>query len=120
MAKCFSGLLRILFSNNVYVKVAIDPLLNDFRSDSVVFFLFPSLSSCSRVSSRSIYYILNFFFLKYGLNKVSPLRLIIKAAENFSFAFAVIVFVSYFADLDDLKEGKNVILTLVHILDLII
>ena len=71
-------------------------------------FLFSSSwSSCGRVSSRSIHYIPDFFFLKHSLSKVGLLRPILKVAELLSLALAVVILVSYFADLDDLGERKK-------------
>lgn len=107
MAEYLLGPLRVFFSNNVDVKVTIDPLLDDFKSDSIVFFFFPSLSICDRVSLRSIYYIPDLFFLKYDLSKVSTLRPILEVAELFSFVLMLVILVSYFADFDNLKEGKK-------------
>ena len=119
LTESFLGPLRVSFSNDVDVKVTVDPLHNDFRSNSIVLLLFPSLSSCNGVSSRSIYYIPDLFILEYCLNKVGSLKLVLKTAELLSFVFAVVILVSYLADLDDLEEDKNVILVPVHTPDLI-
>lgn len=112
----FSRISERFFSNDIDVKVAVDPLLDDFGSNSIVFLLFPSLSSCGRVSSRFIYYIPDLFYLKHGLNKVGLLRPIFKVAELFFLALAIVVL---FTHLTDLKKGKNVILAPVHTSDLI-
>ena len=117
--ECLSGPLRIFFSNNVDVKVTVDPLLDDFKSDRIVFLLFPSLSSYGGVSSKSIHYIIDIFFLEHYLGKVGSLRSILKVVELLSLALAIVVLISHFANLNDLEEGKNVILASVHTPDLI-
>ena len=71
------------------------------------FFFFPSLNSCDKVSSRFIYYILDFFFLEYGLSKVDSLRIILEVVELLSLILVIVVLISHFADLDDLEEGKK-------------
>lgn len=104
LAKYLPKLLRVFFSYDVNVEVCIDLLLDDFWSDSVVFLLFPSLSGYGEISSRSIYYIADFFFLKHNLSKVSSLRLILKAMELFTLALAIIIIVNHLDDLDyDIK-----------------
>ena len=110
------GSLGVSFSNDVNVKINVYPLLNNFRSNSIVLLFFPSINSCDGVSLRSIHYISDLFFLKHCLGKVGPLRPVLKAAELFSLALAVVIFVSH---LDDLVEGKNIILVSVHTPDLI-
>ncbi len=95
----------VSFSNDVDIEVGVDPLLDDFGSNSVILLLLPSLSSCSRISTRSIYYILDLFFLEHGLSKIGPLRPILKAAELLSLPLAVVVFVHHFDD--DLEEDEK-------------
>ena len=120
LTKCLLGPLRIFFSYDINIKITVDPLLDDFRSNNIVFLFFPSLSSCVEISLRFIHYIPNLFLLKNYLGKVDPLRPVLKAVELLSLAFAIIVRVSDFADLDDLVEGKNVIFARMHTPDLII
>lgn len=120
LAKHLLKSLRVLFSNDINVKVAIDHPFDNFKSNSIIFLFFPSLSSCDGVSLRSIQYILDLFFLKHGLNKISSLRPILKVVELLSFTFAVIILIGHLVNLDDSKEGKNVIFIPVHIPDLII
>ena len=86
----------VSFSDNVDVKVGIDPLLDNFGSNSVVLLLFSSLGSCSRISTRPIYYIPDLLLLEHGLGKIGPLRPIFKATELLSLALAVVVFVRHF------------------------
>lgn len=99
--------MRVSFSNNVDVKVTINPLFDDLKSDNIIFLLFSSLDNCGGISLRSIDYIPELFFLKYSLNKVGPLRPVVKVMGFFFFTFTVVVFVCYF---DNLKEDKNIIL----------
>lgn len=106
----------VFFSNDIDVKVTIDPLLNDFRNDSIIFFLFPSLSSYGKISIRSFYYIPDFFLFKYGLYKVGPLRAILELIEFFSLFLTIVILINHF---NDLEKGKNVILMPVHTPDLI-
>ena len=120
LTECLPESLGVSFSKDVDVMVTVDPLLDDFRSNSVVFFLFPSISSCNEVSSRSIDYILDLFFLEHRLCKIDPFRPVLKAVELISLALAVLVVFSYLTDLDDLVEGKNIILAPVYISHLII
>lgn len=110
LANLLLGSLRVFFSNNVDIKFAVDLLLDDLKRDSIVFLFFPSLSGNSEVSSRSIHYISDLFFFKHDLSKVGLLRPIFKATELLSFALTIVGLISHFADLDDLEEGKNVIL----------
>ena len=117
--ECLPGPPRVFFSNDVNIKVTVDFLLDNFRNDNVVFFLFPSLSSYGGVSSKSIHYIPDFFLFEYCLDKVSLLRLVLKVAEFLSFTLTNVIFVNHLANLDDLEKGKNVILVPVHIPDLI-
>lgn len=101
MTEYYSVLLRIFFSNDVDSKINIDPLLHDYRSNSVVLFI-PDL-----------------FFFEYHLRKVGPLRPVLKAAELLSLALAVAVLVNHLTDLNDLEKDENIILALVYTPDLI-
>ena len=83
----------VSFSNNVDVEVGIDPLFDNFGSNSVVFLLFSSLGSCSRISIRPIYFIPDLLFLEHGLGKIGLLRPIFEAMELLSLALAIVVFV---------------------------
>lgn len=94
-----------MFSNNIDIEVGVDLLLDDFGSNSIVFFLLLNLGSYSKISTRPIYYILDLFFLKHGLGKIGPLRPILEAKELLSFALAVNVFVCHFDD--DLEKGEK-------------
>ena len=107
LAECFPGPLRVSFFNDIDVKVVVDLLIYDFRIDSVVFFFSPSLSNCGRVSLRSIHYIPDFFFFKYGLSKVGPLRPIFEVIELLSLFLTIVILVSHLADLDNLGKGKK-------------
>ena len=95
------------FSNNIDKKVTINPLVDCFRSNSIVFLLFPSLNNYSRIITKPIYNILNLFILEHGLHKLNPLRPILEAVKLLSFTLIVVIFVCHFAEL---KEDKNVIL----------
>ena len=90
-----------MLSDNIDIEVGIDPLLNNFGSDSVVFFFFPSLGSCIKISIESIYYISDLLLLEHGLGKIGPLRPIFKITELLSLAIAVVVFVRH------LEGGKK-------------
>ena len=103
--RCFLGSLGVFFSNNVEIEVTIDPLLDDFWSDSIVLIFFSSLSGCGEISSRSVAYIPDLFFLKYSLIKVSLLKSIFKAMELLSLAFAVVIIVSH---LNNLKRRYKI------------
>ena len=43
------------FSNNIYIKIAANPLFNDFGDNSIVFLLFSNLRGGSRLSLKVIY-----------------------------------------------------------------
>ena len=113
------GSLGVFFSNDVDIKVTVDPLLDDFRSDSVILLLFPSLSSCDGVSSKSIHYISDLFLLEHCLGKVGSLKPVLKAAELLFHILAVVVFVSHLTDFNNLVKDKNIILVSMHTSDLI-
>ena len=57
------------------------------------------------MSMGLIYYIPDFFFLKYGLHKIGLLRSIFDVIELLSLSFTVIVFVHHFDD--DLEENEK-------------
>ena len=118
--ECLPEPVRVFFSNDVDVNIAVDSLLDDFKNDSIMLLLFLSLSSYDGVSLRYIHYIPDLFFLKHDLCKLGLLKLILKAAEFLSFDLVGVILVSHFTDLNNLEENNNIILTLVHTPDLII
>ena len=85
----------VSFSNNVDVEVGIDPLFDNFGSDSVVLLLFPSLGSYSKISTRPVYYIPDLLLFEHDLSKIGLLRPIFKVIELFSLALAIVVFVRH-------------------------
>lgn len=93
----------VFFFNNFDIRITIDPLLNNFRSDSIDLILFSSLSCCDRISLKSIDYIPDVILLKYSLSKITSLRLVFKAIEFFSLTLLDVIVVSHF---NDLKKGK--------------
>ena len=95
----------VSFSNNIDLKIGVDPMLDNFGSDSVVFLFFPRLDSFSKISMGPMYYIVDLLFLEYSLGKIGPLRPIFKVTELLSLALAVILSVYYFDS--DLDEGKK-------------
>lgn len=94
MAESLLGVLEIFFSNDVNVKIRTDSLLDDFRSNCVVFLLLPDLDGGSKLGSRVIYNVPELFFLKHGLDEISPLGSIFKALKLLFF-FAVITLDSH-------------------------
>lgn len=56
-----------------------------------VLFFFFNLDGNGEFGLRVIYDILNLFFFKHGLSKISPLKLIFKASK-FLFFFIIIIF----------------------------
>ena len=85
----------VSFPDNVDVEVGIDSLLYNFGSNSVVLLLFPSLGSCSRISTGPIYYIPDLFLFEHGLGKIGKLRQIFEAMELLFLALAIVVFVCH-------------------------
>ena len=94
MAKCFLGSLGILFSDDIDVEICADPLLDNFKSNCVIFLFLLGLGGGSWLISQAIYNVSDFFLLKHGLREVGALGPIFEAPELFSFAFVVILFAS--------------------------
>lgn len=46
----FSKTSKGFFFNDVYVKIYTDPLLDDFKSDNIIFFIFLNFSSSSSLN----------------------------------------------------------------------
>ena len=107
LVECLLGALRVPFSNDVDVKVAIDPLLDDFRSNSVVYLFSLSLSSCDEVSLKFIHYISDLFFFKHSLSRINLLGPILKTLELHCLALIVVILVSHFTNLHYLRESKK-------------
>lgn len=49
MTKSLLSLLRFLFSNDINIKIYINLLFDDFKSNCIIFFLLPNLSSDNRL-----------------------------------------------------------------------
>ena len=63
LPKTLSICLKAFFSNNIDVKVIINPLFKAFGGNSIFFLIFPGLSSGGELSLRTLYYISGFFIL---------------------------------------------------------
>ena len=103
-----------MFSDNIDVEIGINPLLDNFENDSVVLLFFPSLDSCSRISTGPIYYILDLFLLEYSLGKIGPLRPILEVLKLLSFTLTNVVFVCHLEKCEKCSIGAAE-----HISDLI-
>ena len=95
----------VSFSNNIDIEVRVDPLFDDFKSNSIAFLFFPSLGSYSRISIGPIYYIPNLFLLEYSLRKISLLRLMLEVMELFSLTLTIVVFICHFDN--NLEKNKK-------------
>ena len=93
LPKTLSTCLEAFFSNNIDVKVIINPLFKAHGSNSIFFLIFSGLRSGGELSLRPLYYISGFFYFDYGLYKISSLGPIFKALKFFSLTFVVVVFV---------------------------
>lgn len=94
--KSFLGSLGIFFSNNVDIEVAVNLMLDDFRSDDIILFFPSNLGGGDKLHTRLVYHILDLFFFDYSLRKVSPLGSVLKAAKFLFFALILLVFGGYY------------------------
>lgn len=101
------------FFDNIDVKINIASLLKDFGSN-IVFFLFClDLKSNGRISARSMFYILDFFFYEHYLSKISLLRPVFKVTRLCFFVFSIFVFIYHYKL--QFRGVKNVMLLLIYI-----
>lgn len=96
MAINFLRLLKKKISNNININIGVNSLFNNFGDNSIIFFFFLNLRNSNRLNTKSIYYILNLFFFKHGLNKFGLLNLIFKTLKLFFYIFIIIAFDSYY------------------------
>ena len=100
-AESFPVSLGTPFSNNINIKIAADPLFNDFGDNNVVFLFFSNLKGGSRLSLRAIYYIPDFFFFEDDLREISPLRLLLVVSKLLFLALLFVIFICYCGNIEE-------------------
>lgn len=98
LAESFSVPLEDFFSNNINIKVIIDPLFDNFGGNGIIFLFFSNLKNSNRLSSKVIYYILYFIFFEHSLRKVDILRPILKVFELFLSTLLFIIIICYWSN----------------------
>lgn len=93
----FLGFLKVFFSNNINIKIRVDLLLDNFKSNYIIFLYFSGLCGSSGIILQVIYDVPDFFFFKHSLHKVRLLGSIFKAIKLLSFTFAIIIFAGHYA-----------------------
>lgn len=70
-------------------------MFDNFKGNCIVFFLFFSLNSSTKIGLKAICDILNFFFSKHDLSKISAFEQVFEASKVLFF-YIVLIFGSHY------------------------
>lgn len=94
-------------------------MLDNFKTNNIIFFFFYNLNSYNKINIGLIYYIPNLFLFKYGLYKIDLLKLIFKVIKFLFLIFMVVIFIHHFDN--NLEKNKKYNTSAIkHILNFII